>query len=139
MGWEDVAVQSHNTFFSPISKDEVSIITSKVKNTVLFRVNFLKENFPEDVAFVKVRIDREKKRFGFFKCKPEEGRKIIHYGKAMKLVYISLPKILGELGFTKGRYDISRLADQTKNPDLYFFVKLESKHKDLVEAEVKEE
>ena len=137
MGWEDVPVQVHNGgFFDAISADDVSIVTSKVKNSVIFRINVMRTNFKEH-TFVKLRIDRERKRVGFFVCKPEEGRKICGYGKTSRLVYVSCPKVLQEIGFTKGRYTLTR-PNAEKNPDMFFYVKLEDKKKEPISEVIKE-
>lgn len=133
MPWEEVIVQSHGNFgFNPLTEDIASIALSKVKNSTMYRVNAVRKNFG-DSGFVKIKIDREKKRVGFFKASPEAGRKVVGYGKDSRLMYVSCPKVLGEIGFTKGRYNIHRMKDPAKNPDLLFYISVEDKIAESVE------
>jgi len=98
----------------------VSIVTSKVNKSHVFRLNFTKKNLPEGQNRIILKVDKHKGRIGVFKAiKDDEGRRVTPYGKKTRLVYISCPRIIGEIGFKKGRYEIIRKSD---NPDIYFYI-----------------
>jgi hypothetical protein len=135
MGWEDVVnVRGGNSqFFKKIADDEVSVIFSKQKTTVTVRVNAKKIHFPKNAKgeipkTVKIRVDREKKRIGFFKDEISSGHRLIPYGKVGDYVYISVGKVMKELGFEKGRYKILKKED---TPEMYFYLSPKKKSGEL--------
>lgn len=114
MGWEIVKGRSNSTTFAPMNDDEISIVGSKQRNKETLRVNSHRKTFPVGTKSVKVMIDRDKKRIGFFTLKQDElfdGKKLSDYGKNSANIYISMPRVIAELGFTKGRYKITKKDD----------------------------
>lgn len=135
MGWEEVPHSGgNNGFFERIADDEVSIIVTKIKNSRIWRINFAKINLPENTPTLMLKVDKIKQRIGFFKApSPEGGRKVIGYGKKSRLVYVSCPKILGEVGFERGRYKIIKPKEPDEN--LFFFLRADRKTGSLIKEE----
>jgi len=109
MGWEEVPCTHGNSMFTQMSDKEVSLVYVKTKKGPNLRMNIVRASLPEKTVALAVKIDREKKRVGFFKPKDEvDGRRVIAYNKKRnsRMVYCSLPKVVKELGFDRGRYEI---------------------------------
>lgn len=133
-GWELVKGRSNSTTFAPMGEDEVSIVESKQRNKVALRVNAHRKSFPKDTRSVMVYIDKERSRIGFFVVKPEQAfdaKKLSDYGKNSANVYISMPKVIAEMGFTKGRYKITR---KEGTEGLIFMISLKNKIDKPVES-----
>lgn len=124
MSWEDVPVGPQGGFASRMADDEVSIVMSKVRDTPIYRINMALALFPEGTKALVVRLEKEKKRIGFFKANGTNDRKLAGYSHGSRLIYVCLPRSIAEMGFTKGRYKIKKTD---KISDLYFMVRLEDK------------
>jgi hypothetical protein len=92
--------------------DEVSIVSTKSATGALsFRMNCRKKQFPDGIREVRLCVDANAGLIGLFKLDDGEiGRKLSHYGKGSKSVYITLcsEKEFKIWGFEKGRYKIVR-------------------------------
>lgn len=114
MAWEEIPghIGGGGGMFMPIGDDEVSIVQTTVRNSKILRINIPRKLIPQEIVQVTLKIDKEKKRIGFFKVvNPENARKLNPYGKKNRLVYCSMPKVVRELGFEKGRYKATTKKD----------------------------
>ncbi len=134
MGWVIVPSKGGGIGQNLMSDKEVSIVTSKVKNATMWRINMLRSVFPEKARNVIMKIDEENKRVGFFKVDDtnEEqlfiAKKFGSYGKTSKTIYVSGPKLMEKMGFTpKGtRYKIIKPKDRPD--DMYFYIDATKKY-----------
>jgi hypothetical protein len=124
MGWEEVPAGPSGGFATKMADDEIAIVMSKVRNTPVYRLNMARALFPEEAIAVVIRLDKEKKRIGVFPANGKSDRKLSSYSKGSRLVYVCLPKSIGDIGFTKGRYKFKKLE---KFPDMYFMVRPDDK------------
>jgi len=124
MSWEEIPAGPSGGFATRMADDEVAIVMSKVRETPVYRINMARSLFPEGVVAIIIKIDKEKKRIGFFPANGKSDRKLSSYGKNSRLVYVCLPKSIAELGFIKGRYKFKKLE---KVPELYFMVRPDDK------------
>lgn len=114
-----------------LTENEVSVVTSKVKNNHIWRINMLRCMFPKEVRSVIMKKDVAKKRIGFFEVDTtnEEqlflAKKFGSYGKNSKGIYISGPKAMAAMGFKdKGtRYKVIKPKVPVKG--LYFYIDAE--------------
>ena len=127
MGW--TMMKKNTSFSNPLKHNEVSIIASKIRNYIGYRINVLSERFPEGLDEICILMDLDKKRIGFFKDGPKGSlRKISNYGQNCKLVYVSVAKsVILSLGFEVGRYKILRKKD---DPNLLFYISVHKKVKE---------
>jgi hypothetical protein len=136
MPWELLKGKSGGVGFTDLlTKDLVSICGSKSGKKENRRIYMLKENFPKDTKQVHVMIDKEKKRIGFFTVPKGQEFSAKALSKNNKhdenKVYVSMTlKVMEELGFEKGRYEIIRKKDIE---NMYFYISAQKK------AEKKEE
>jgi len=128
MAWEEVPAGPSGGFATRMADDEVSIVASLVRGTPVYRINMALALFPEGTTALVVRLDKEKKRIGFFKANGKSDRKLAGYSHGSRLIYVCLPKIIKEMGFTKGRYKIKK-SDKVEG--LYFMVRLEDRSGDF--------
>ncbi len=128
MAWVVIPSKGGGVGQNVMSDKEVSVVTTKVKNATLWRINVLRSVFPAGTRNVIMKIDEENGLIGFFETdiKSEEqlfiAKKFGSYGKTSKTVYISGPKVMEKMGFKpKGtRYKIIKMKDRPK--DMYFCI-----------------
>lgn len=131
MSWEEVPAGPSGGFATRMAEDEVAIVMSKVRNTPIYRLNMARSHFPEGTEAVVVRLDKERKRIGIFKANGKSDRRLTSYSKGSRLVYIGLPKSIGDIGFTKGRYKF-KPAKSEEPSDMYFMIRLKDKAGDFL-------
>jgi hypothetical protein len=132
MSWEEVPAGPSGGFATRMAADEVAIVMSKQRNTPVYRINMARTLFPETAKAIVIRLDKEKKRIGFFPANGKSDRRLSSYGTNSRLVYVCLPKSIADLGFTKGRYHFKKLE---KFPDMFFMVRPEDKVGDFLSDE----
>lgn len=136
MSWEDVIGRGVGTPMEKIPEDQISLVSSSANGKPRLRLTCHTKMFVEGTRSVLLRVDKEKKRIGLFvlpKDRLSEGKALCTFGKSNKnFVYVTLPKWIEDLGFTKGRYTFKK---REEDKDMYFFISLNGK----VEKEVKKD